>query len=62
MAQVVTEPADKKLNYFERYLSVWVGACMFAGVCSICSRTRHWFPVAAPENDVSKAAVRAPAR
>ena len=32
MAQVVTEPADKKLNYFERYLSVWVGACMFAGV------------------------------
>ncbi len=32
MAQKRTEIAEKKLNLFERYLSVWVGACMIAGI------------------------------
>ena len=27
-----TLPTDKKLNLFERYLTVWVGLCMVAGV------------------------------
>jgi arsenite transporter len=27
-----TRTAPKRLNYFERYLSVWVGACMIVGV------------------------------
>lgn len=25
-------PAEKKLNMFERYLTVWVGLCMLAGI------------------------------
>lgn len=32
MAQTTNETAEKKLNYFERYLSVWVGVCMLVGV------------------------------
>ena len=28
----VWKPAPKRLNYFERYLSVWVAACMVVGV------------------------------
>jgi arsenite transporter len=33
MTQAVVEPATaKRLNLFERYLSVWVGACMVVGV------------------------------
>jgi ACR3 family arsenite transporter len=28
----MTQRTEKKLNYFERYLSVWVAACMVAGV------------------------------
>ena len=29
---VATEPAEKRLNLFERYLTVWVAVCMIAGV------------------------------
>jgi ACR3 family arsenite transporter len=32
MEQSTVEMTEKKLNYFERYLSVWVGACMLVGV------------------------------
>jgi len=32
MAQTTMETTAKKLNYFERYLSLWVGACMLAGI------------------------------
>jgi ACR3 family arsenite transporter len=32
MTLETTQPAEKRLNYFERYLSGWVGACMLAGV------------------------------
>ena len=32
MEQPTVEMTEKKLNYFERYLSVWVGACMLVGV------------------------------
>src|SRR6516165_12758965 len=32
MQQTATQAIGKKLNFFERYLSVWVGACMLAGV------------------------------
>jgi arsenite transporter len=33
MAQAITTPKPRKrLNYFERYLSIWVGLCMLAGV------------------------------
>jgi ACR3 family arsenite transporter len=32
MAEKTTEITEKKLNYFERYLSVWVGACMIVGL------------------------------
>ena len=33
MAQPTTEPSTRKrLNYFERYLSLWVGLCMLVGV------------------------------
>ena len=28
MEQETIELTENKLNYFERYLSVWVGACM----------------------------------
>ena len=31
-ASVETPAAPKRLNYFERYLSLWVGLCMLAGV------------------------------
>jgi len=31
-ASVETSAAPKRLNYFERYLSLWVGLCMLAGV------------------------------
>jgi ACR3 family arsenite efflux pump ArsB len=34
MSQAVVPAATpKRLNSFERYLSVWVGACMVVGVC-----------------------------
>jgi len=29
---VVVQPSEKRLNLFERYLTVWVGLCMVAGV------------------------------
>jgi ACR3 family arsenite transporter len=29
---VTIKSEEKRLNYFERYLSVWVGACMVAGI------------------------------
>ncbi len=32
MQQTATQGIGKKLNLFERYLSLWVGICMFAGV------------------------------
>ena len=32
MQQAATQGMGKKLNLFERYLSLWVGACMLAGV------------------------------
>src|SRR5215467_7490110 len=32
MQQAATQAIGKKLTFFERYLSVWVGACMLAGV------------------------------
>jgi len=32
MEQATINTTQKKLNYFERYLSVWVGACMIVGV------------------------------
>jgi ACR3 family arsenite transporter len=32
MAEKTTQITEKKLNYFERYLSVWVGACMIVGL------------------------------
>jgi len=32
MQQAATQAIGKKLNFFERYLSIWVGACMLAGV------------------------------
>ncbi len=32
MAQIAMELPKKRLSYFERYLSLWVGACMLAGV------------------------------
>ena len=32
MEQPTVDMTEKKLNYFERYLSVWVGACMIVGV------------------------------
>ena len=32
MAQAVIALPQKRLNYFERYLSVWVGICMVVGV------------------------------
>ncbi len=32
MQENVTEIKKKRLNFFERYLSLWVGACMLAGV------------------------------
>ena len=32
MNQTTVEVTQKKLNMFERYLSVWVGACMLAGI------------------------------
>ncbi len=32
MQQTPTQERDKRLNLFERYLSLWVGACMLAGV------------------------------
>lgn len=32
MNQATVEVTRKKLNYFERYLSLWVGACMLAGI------------------------------
>jgi ACR3 family arsenite transporter len=32
MEQPAVQMTEKKLNYFERYLSVWVGACMLVGV------------------------------
>ena len=31
-ASVERRPAPKRLNYFERYLSLWVGLCMLVGV------------------------------
>jgi len=35
MTQAMAETAaPKRLNYFERYLSIWVGACMIVGVLS----------------------------
>jgi len=32
MSQSATATAEKRLNLFERYLSLWVGLCMIAGV------------------------------
>jgi ACR3 family arsenite transporter len=32
MEQPTVDMTEKKLNYFERYLSVWVGACMIVGI------------------------------
>jgi ACR3 family arsenite transporter len=32
MEQETIELTENKLNYFERYLSVWVGACMIVGI------------------------------
>jgi len=32
MQQTAIEGAEKRLNFFERYLSMWVGACMLVGV------------------------------
>jgi ACR3 family arsenite transporter len=32
MEQPTVEMTEKKLNYFERYLSLWVGACMLTGI------------------------------
>ncbi len=32
MEQATLETTEKKLNYFERHLSIWVGACMIVGV------------------------------
>jgi len=32
MKQATIRRAEKRLDYFERYLSVWVGACMLAGI------------------------------
>lgn len=32
MQQRASEGTRKKLNLFERYLSLWVGACMLAGI------------------------------
>jgi len=32
MEQETIELTEKKLNYFERYLSFWVGACMILGI------------------------------
>jgi ACR3 family arsenite transporter len=34
MAHTRIERPVKKLNWFERYLSLWVGACMFVGVAA----------------------------
>ena len=31
-ASIETPAATKRLNYFERYLTAWVGLCMLAGV------------------------------
>jgi hypothetical protein len=31
-AAVETRATPKRLNYFERYLSLWVGLCMRVGV------------------------------
>jgi ACR3 family arsenite transporter len=28
----IAATTEKRLNYFERYLSLWVGACMVVGV------------------------------
>ena len=33
-ASVETPVTPKRLNYFERYLSLWVGLCMLVGVLS----------------------------
>jgi ACR3 family arsenite transporter len=30
--QATVQPTEKRLNFFERYLSLWVAACMMAGV------------------------------
>ena len=32
MGQPTVEMTEKRLNYFERYLSLWVGACMVVGI------------------------------
>jgi ACR3 family arsenite transporter len=32
MEEPTVDMTEKKLNYFERYLSVWVGACMIVGI------------------------------
>ena len=32
MAEIAAATTGKRLNYFERYLSLWVGACMVVGV------------------------------
>jgi ACR3 family arsenite transporter len=32
MEQPIVDMTEKKLNCFERYLSVWVGACMIVGM------------------------------
>ena len=38
-SETVVAAAPKRLGYFERYLTVWVGACMVAGVL-----LGRWFP------------------
>jgi ACR3 family arsenite efflux pump ArsB len=47
----VAPPAPKRLDVFERYLSLWVALCIVGGkvpvmlsVCAFCDRTRDWFP------------------
>ena len=32
LTQTSVDPAIKRLNLFERYLTIWVGLCMIAGV------------------------------
>ena len=47
----------RQMSFFDKYLTVWVALCMAVGVlvevpvmlsvCSVCNRTRQWFPVGA---------------
>ncbi len=50
-SELCAEPSEKRLNLFERFLTVWVGICMVTGIL-----LGQWVPETMQGSEVSNLA------